>query len=66
MEQGHGRDELELWAAGVLGVAAAVAYLCKVMTDTFSVSKLLSDVNKEANKTVAEQKGKILMTSGGR
>lgn len=49
----------KLWAAGVLGVAAAVAYLCKVMTDTFSVSKLLSDVNKEANKTVAEQKGKI-------
>lgn len=49
----------KLWTAGVLGAAAAVAYLCKVMSDTFSVQKVLNDVNKKANESIAEQKGRI-------
>lgn len=49
----------KLWTAGVLGAAAAVAYLCKVMSDTFSVQKTLNEVNKKANESIAEQKSRI-------
>lgn len=47
------------WAGGVTAAAAAVALLYVKLTDVLSVSKMLNEVEKEANKSVAEQMAHI-------